>query len=316
MARILKISRRSLLRLTPVLALLPLGLLARRRDPDAGKLRVTVIDVGQGDSTLVETPGGHTLLMDGGGNSDELDADTTDIGLRIVLPYLRYRGIDRLDILALSHPHGDHVGGLAAVLREVQIGAVLDGTTLPYPSPAYTQFRDLLHQKNIPYQRAEQGMRLSFSDGVTATILNPPATVTQYGAQAVYGTGADDATINNYSLLLHLSYGRTSFLVTGDAEIQAEQSVLAAYPNLTVNVLRVGHHGSRNATGNDWLAQLRPEYAAISCGRHNTFGHPHPETLARLAAHNVSYYRTDHNGAIIFLSNGRTVTAHPYLPSS
>ena len=307
-------SRRRLLRLAP---LLPLGSLlwwglGRRQDPDAGKLRVTAIDVGQGDSTLIQTPGGRTILIDGGGTSDETDADASDVGVKIVVPFLSYLGLNRLDVLVLTHPHGDHVGGLAAVLRAQEIGTILDGTTLPYPSPAYSQFLTLVRRKGIPYARAVRGMRLDMGDGVSLRVLNPPPTPA-FGTAAVYGTGTDDAAINNYSASLLVQYGRTRFVLTGDAETEAEGVMLDAHADLACDVLKAGHHGSKNATGDDWLSRLQPRQAVISCGRHNRFGHPAPSTLARLDAHSVQTFRTDMQGAITFVSDGRTVTARPYL---
>ena len=307
-------SRRRLLRLAP---LLPLGsllwwALSRRPDPDAGKLRVTAIDVGQGDSTLIQTPAGRTILVDGGGASDEVGADADDVGARVVVPFLNYLGISRLDVLVLTHPHGDHVGGLAAVLRSVEVGTVLDGTLLPYPSPAYAQFLALVHGKAIPYARAVRGMTLDMGDGVTLSVLNPPPSPL-FGTAAAFGTGTDDAAINNYSASLLVRYGRTRFVLTGDAENEAEGAMLAAGGDLACDVLKAGHHGSKNATGDDWLSRLKPRQAVISCGRHNRFGHPAPSTLARLDAANIETFRTDRQGAIVFVSDGRTVTARPFV---
>ncbi len=273
---------------------------------------MTAIDVGQGDSTLIQTPGGRTLLIDGGGTSDESDPEEADVGARVVVPFLHYLGINRLDILVLTHPHGDHVGGLSAVLRASEIGTVLDGTTLPYPSPAYTQFLGLVKSKQIPYQRAVRGMTLDLGDGVSVEVLNPPAEPV-YGSAAQYGTGSDDATINNYSASLLVRYGRTRFVLTGDAQAEAEQAMLDSHADLACDVLKAGHHGSHNATGEPWLARLQPQMSVISCGRHNRFGHPAPATLARLAAHSVQTFRTDQQGAITFISDGKTVTARPFL---
>ena len=302
-------NRRLWIFLAAACALLGLGgwLIARPPRPDAGKLRVTVLDVGQGDSICVQTAGGRTILIDGGGSNDETQADQTDVGERVLLPFLRFQGINRLDIVVLTHPHGDHVGGLPAVLREVPVGVVLDGTRLPYPTPAYGAFLALIQQKHIPYQHAVRGMRLDLGDGAVADVLNPPA------QGFPYGTSGDNACVNNYSAVLRLSYGRTRFLLDGDAQMEAEASMLAAYPDLAADVLKCGHHGAGNATGDDWLARVRPRYAAISCGAHNLFGHPHPDTLARLAAHGVQTFRTDRNGAITFESDGKTVTAQPFL---
>lgn len=307
-------SRRRLLKLAP---LLPAGsllwwALTHHSDPDSGKLRVTAIDVGQGDSTLIQTPAGRTILIDGGGTSDETNADASDVGVKIVVPFLHFLGINRLDVLVLTHPHGDHVGGLAAVFRAQEIGTILDGTLLPYPSPAYTQFRALVRQKRIPYAQAVRGQTLDMGDGVVLHVLNPPTTPA-FGQSAEYGTGTDDATINNYSTSLLVEYGRTRFILTGDAETEAEGAMLDARADLACDVLKAGHHGSRNATSDDWLARLQPSHAVISCGRHNRFGHPAPATLARLDAHGVQTFRTDKQGAITFVSDGRTVTARPYL---
>lgn len=297
--------------------LLPAAALLRwlwPHEPDAGKLRVTAIDVGQGDSTLIVTPSGRTILVDGGGTSDEAQAADTDIGERVVVPFLRYGGIGRIDVLVLTHPHGDHVGGLSAVVRALDIGIALDGTTLPYPSPAYQQFCQELTRRGVPRHRAVRGMTLDMGDGVSLQALNPPANAL-YGSAAVYGTNADNATINNYSVGLRLVYGQTRFILTGDAQTDAEAQMCLAPDDLHADVLKCGHHGSRNASSDDWLARVRPRQAVISCGRHNRFGHPHPETLARLAAHNVQVFRTDHHGAVTFVSDGRTVTARTFLKS-
>jgi len=285
---------------------------SRRPDPDAGKLRVIAVDVGQGDCTLIITPSGRTILVDGGGTSDEAAAGDLDVGAKIVVPFLEYLGINLVDILVATHPHGDHVGGLSAVGRGPRIGTVLDGTMLPYPSPAYLGFRQEVAQRNISCARAVRGQTLDMGDGVHVTVLNPPGGA-EYGTAAAYGTGSDDATINNYSVGLQIDYGRTRFILTGDAQNEAEGAMLGAHPGLACDVLKAGHHGSRNATGEDWLTRLQPRFAVISCGRNNRFGHPAPSTLTRLGAHGIDVYRTDKQGAITFVSDGKTVIAKPYL---
>ena len=148
-----------------------------RPDPDAGKLRVTVLDVGQGDCILVETPTGRAMLVDGGGSNDESQVDSTDVGLRTVVPFLHYRGINRLDVVVLTHPHGDHCGGLTAVLREEPVGVVLDGTVLPYPSADYAAFRQEIQAAAhpLPTRRARDapGPRRR-RDGGLSSIPPPP----------------------------------------------------------------------------------------------------------------------------------------------
>jgi competence protein ComEC len=270
------------------------------------------VDVGQGDCTLIITPSGRTILVDGGGTSDEMAAGDTDVGTRTVVPFLEFLGINLIDVLVATHPHGDHVGGLSAVGRGPRIGAVLDGTMLPYPSPAYLEFRQEIAKRNVPCARAVRGQTLDMGDGVRVLVLNPPGSAA-YGMAAAYGTGSDDATINNYSVGLRIDYGRTRFILTGDAQNQAEGAMLGAHSDLACDVLKAGHHGSKNATGDDWLTRLQPRYALISCGRNNRFGHPAPSTLERLGAHGVQIFRTDHQGAITFVSDGQTVIARPFL---
>ncbi len=280
-----------------------------RPDPDAHKLRVCVLDVGQGDCIVVETPSGRTMVIDGGGVNDETrPEDGADVGERVVVPYLHTRGINRVDVLVLTHPHGDHVGGLPAVLRAQPVGAVLDGTVLPYPTPAYQAFLTGVQAHHIPYHHAARGMRLDLGDGVTADVLNPPLLGTPFGENP------DDATVNNYSVVLRLTYGRTHFLLTGDAETEAENDMLSACPDLSADVLKAGHHGAGNASSDAFLDRVHPHFAAISCGLHNHFGHPAPATMARLAVHGIQTFRTDHNGAVTFISDGQTVKAEPFVP--
>jgi len=276
-------------------------------DANRGKLTVTVIDVGQADCILVETPSGHAMLIDGGGSNDETQVDTRHVGLQTVVPYLRYRGIDRLDVVLLTHPHSDHCGGLPDILRSMPVGQVLDGTVLPYPTPPYEHFLQTVQQFKIPYRVARRGMRLDFQDGVTALIVNPPA------GGAAYGTTPDNTTMNNYSAVVRLTYGSTHILLDGDAQTEAEQNMLAAYTpsELTADVLKCGHHGAANATSDEWLTAVHPTYATISCGLHNHFGHPSPLTVARLQAHDIRTFVTAQSGAIVFVDDGQTITATP-----
>jgi len=271
---------------------------------------VCILDVGQGDCIVVETPSGRTMVIDGGGSNDETrPEDGADVGERVVVPYLHARGINHVDVLMLTHPHGDHVGGLLSVLREEQIGTVLDGTVLPYPTPAYQAFLAGVMGRHLPTRHACQGMHLDLGDGVSADVLNPPTSGT------LYGETPDNSTVNNYSVVLRLTYGRTHFLLMGDAEAAAEQALLDSGSDLSADVLKAGHHGAANASGEALLARVHPRYAAISCGRHNHFGHPAPATLARLASQGIQTFRTDQSGAVTFLSDGQTVEARPFIPS-
>ena len=159
-----------------------------------------------------------------------------------------------------------------------------------------------MRNRHIPYRRVLRGTHLDFGDGVRADALNPPPGLP-------YGTATDNATMNNYSAVFLLTYGHTYILLDGDAQLEAETNMLAAYPNLQADVLKCGHHGAANATSDAWLDRIHPKYAAISCGLHNSFGHPNPATLARLKAHGVQTYVTATDGAIVFVSDGVRVTA-------
>jgi beta-lactamase superfamily II metal-dependent hydrolase/DNA invertase Pin-like site-specific DNA recombinase len=259
---------------------------------------------------LIESPNGHTILIDGGGSNDEAAADPSNIGLKVVVPYLHYRGLDHLDLIMLTHPHGDHVGGLAAVLREERVSRVLDATRTPYPTPAYSAFLRMVRDRRVPYQHAVRGMHIDLGDGVRADVLNPPA----HGAP--YGSDIDNNTINNYSSVVLITYRDVRFLLDGDAQTEAENAIIADGDDIRADVLKCGHHGADNATSDAWLDRVRPRYAAISCGRHNHFGHPAPATLARLKSHGTEVFRTDQDGAIVFVSDGKTVEARKTLSAN
>ncbi len=272
-----------------------------------------MLDVGEGDSILVQTPSGRTLLIDGGGSrrpdagrgaTAGQYADEDPIGERVLMPELRRLGVSEINVLLITHPHGDHIGGLPAVLRDEKVDAVLDGTTLPYPSAGYRRLVANIRARALPYSPARRGDTLDFGDGVRGAVLNPPA-----GA-LTYGTAFDDKTINDYSAVVRLSYGRTVLLLDGDAEQEAEDDMLAHYPAgyLKAEALKAGHHGSRNASSDEWLSAVSPDVAVISCGKGNLFHHPHVETLERLAQHNIRTYRTDQNGTVTLVSDGKTVS--------
>lgn len=279
----------------------------------ARALTMTVLDVGQGDSIVLESPSGHTVVIDGGGQIESMrhmdEGGASDPGERVVVPFLRARGINRVDIVVLTHPHGDHVGGLRAVLRDENVGVVLDGQVQPYPSEAYAQFRQEIADEHIRAIKAMRGMRIDLGDGVTMDVLNPPP-------GTPYGIGTDDTTVNDDSIVLRVSYGKTRLMLDGDAEVEAEDNMLAAYPAsyLRANVLKCGHHGSRNASSDEWLDAVSPKIGVISCGLHNRFGHPHEESLERLSAHGVTLYRTDLDGAVTITDDGSHIAATSMIP--
>ncbi len=249
-------------------------------------LTITVLDVGQGDSILIESPSGKRILVDGG---------VKKMGERVVVPFLLKNGITRLDMVILTHPHEDHVGGLPAVLSKIKVDSVLD-TGFVYKSESYRRFLELIEKNKIKYHLARGGQTLNFDEEVSAKILHPTLPF-------LTETNSDN---NNVSIVFRLQYGKFSMLFTGDNEHEGEERILEMFPAsfLASNILKAGHHGSRTATSQPFLEAVNPRSAVISCGRRNKFKHPHKITLKRLNSHGVKIYRTDIGGAVVIKSDG------------
>ena len=249
------------------------------------------IDVGQGDSLLLITPDGRTLLVDGGGfgGGPRQAPQDFDIGEEVVSPALWAHGIRHLDVVALSHAHSDHMGGLPAVLRNFHPSELWVGNN-PRVA-AYTALLEEANRLGIRVRALRAGDVLALGEA-NLNVLAPFRD---------YVPGAEPT--NNDSLVLHMAYGGTSVMLEGDAEEPIEQAMLTE-PDLQSTVLKVGHHGSVTSTRPDFLARVTPQWAVISCGLHNRYHHPRQEVLAELQAAKVRTYVTDINGAACFQLDG------------
>ncbi|HOU92351.1 MAG TPA: MBL fold metallo-hydrolase, partial [Polyangiaceae bacterium] len=258
-----------------------------------GSLRVTLVDVGQGDAELVDLPDGSLMLIDGGG----FVGSPVDPGAQVLLPLLRARRRSRVDVAVLTHPHPDHLFGLATALQQVEVGEFWD-SGYGGPDGAGVEHRALLAllaQRGIPVRRpAELCGAVRRFGAATVEVLGPcPPT-------APPARSANDA-----SLVLRVRLGARSALLPGDAESSAEEALLARRGgDLRADLLKVGHHGSRTSTGERFLTAVAPEIATISTDARNRYGHPHDATLQRLAAHRVATYRLDRCGSVTWTTDG------------
>jgi competence protein ComEC len=250
-----------------------------------------MLDVGQGDATLLEFPGGEAMLVDGGG----FVGGSLDTGRRVLLPVLRARRRRRLDVVALSHPHPDHFSGLQSLVEQCEVGEFWDTGQgeREGAGPLYAKLLKTLRSRGVRVRRPDElcGQPRTFG-GARVEVLGPCPTF-------VPGRPANDN-----SLVLRIDHGQRSFLLVGDAEQAQETELLASGASLGADVLKVGHHGSRTSTSPEFLAQVGPRFATLSCGVRNRFGHPDPQTLANLRHAGTLALRLDRMGQVEFVSDG------------
>lgn len=275
------------------IALVAAEALARARGAPEGKLRVTFLDVGQGDAALVDLPDGTAILVDGGG----LVGSPIDVGARIVAPVLAARRRSELRAVVLSHPHPDHFLGLAAGLARARPGALWDTGQgeIEGAGPAYATFLAGLRGRGVPVKRPAELCGTQSFGGASVTVLAPcPGPVPDTGA-------------NDNSFVIRIAYGTRAVLLVGDAEHAEEAALLARGVDLRADVLKVGHHGSRTSSSPGFVAAVAPQVAVVSSGVRNRFGHPHPATLATLGAAGVRILRTDRVGNVVVTTDGTSL---------
>lgn len=264
------------------------------------EMQVHFIDVGQGDSALVITPHGRAFMVDTGGVRE----GSYDIGSRVDVPYLLHYGVKKLDYIFLTHAHDDHAGGVKGILTKIPVGAIGIGHegAGDYLKTFGTGELGKIKKLMVPLQ---EGSSIEL-DGVRIDMLYSPESRKVQESQL-------QATGNEFSNLIRVSYGEASFLFTGDLIVEQEQQVLANGTNVASTVLKVGHHGSRTSSSQEFLTAVNPGWAVISCGYNNSFGHPHKEILNRLTScTKAEILRTDQQGAIVFRTDGKSIKVESF----
>ena len=298
----------------------------RTQPPPAsgGELTIRILDVGpiNGDSILISSPAGKTVLIDAG--------DTTKG--KAVVEALKRNNVQQIDYFIATHPHPDHIGGATEVFKAVKVLNVIDNGQLPSvapqatpapkqkqpapkPAPApnrratkatsltqfYDDYKAAVNSSGAHYETAKQGTKYDLGGGALLTILAPSE---PFFTKDKMSTGGNETNAN--SIVARLDYGSFSMLLTGDAEEQTEHRLLTKDLDLQTKVIKISHHGSKYATSKDFLDRVKPEVAIVSCGAWNRYGHPAQAVLDRLKAANVKLYRTDLQGEITITTRGKT----------
>ena len=257
-------------------------------DPTSSKtLEVYVLDVGQGDCIFLLSPDGRTMLIDTG------EAQYYSV----IESFLKNKGIEKLDVVIATHPHNDHIGSMDRVIENYDIGKFYM-PEIAHTTETYNNMLSALREKGITPRTVYGSKKAQLSwgdDDVTIRFLSP-------------FEAAEYDSINDESIVLRVEYGKTSVLLTGDAETYAESVMLANLPeeDLAATVLKLGHHGASTSTSEVFLKAVSPQIAVVSAGADNDYGHPHEETLALLQKYGIPLYRTDENGTIRIVLDGKT----------
>lgn len=254
----------------------------------SNRVRISVLDIGQGDSILVQGPTGIQMLIDGGPDHSVLRELPREMGL-----------LDRsIDFMVETHPDKDHIAGLAYVLNDYAVSYFMS-PGIPDKTQAFVAVNDAVAKEpGIKTFTARRGMRIHLGGGAYADVLYPDRDVSMLAT-------------NEGSTVLHIVYGKTSFMMTGDLPSDKEEYLVGLDANdseLQSDVLKAGHHGSKNSSSDTWLAAVHPNIVAISAGKGNTYGHPNPEAIARIKNEGARIMSTIDSGTLDYISDGNTIT--------
>lgn len=249
---------------------------------DQRLFEISVLDVGQGDAILFETPTGQVMLVDGGPDKTILRR------LGEELPFWERR----IDIIVVTHPHEDHYGGFESIIERYAVGVLLL-TGIEARSQSYQQFIKTIQEKNIPIYVVEKPEQVSLGE-VRVTIIYPDHSLKNHWL----------SNLNNSSIVTKVSYKEMDILLSGDAEEEEEAELVGLGTNLTADILKVGHHGSDTSSTEAFIQAVKPEIAVISSGKGNKYGHPSLRTIKRLERFGISVRRTDTEGTIHFKTDG------------
>ncbi len=278
-----------------VVAVVDLLLIGSLFDGEAEhRLRVTYLDVGQGDAALIEFPTGEHILIDAGPKTFSYDA-----GEKVIVPFLKRHSISQLNAIVITHPHDDHVGGAPSVMKSMSVARMID-TGQREQSDIFREYNE--YEKVTPYQQARAGIELLHIPNARLYVLEPVPSFLDKDSSDGY------PDLNNTSVVFKLQYGNTSFLFVGDAEVPVERHLDAVYGGfLRSDVLKAGHHGSSTSSSEEFLANVHPKEVVVSVGKFNKFHHPSRKVIERFQQMGAEVHRTDAEGAIIFESDGFTV---------
>lgn len=248
-----------------------------------GNLQVSYLDVGQGDSTYIKV-NDYDILIDAGPRSD---SDK-------LMKQLEEKNIDDFEMIIATHPHEDHIGGMAKVFEKYKVESFYM-PKVQHTTKTFENMVNAVNKEGIKIKPIKEGMNFELGEGAGMQVYSP-----------IYESYEE---LNDYSPILKLTFGETDLIFTGDAEAHAEEEVVAKYPqNLKAEVLKFGHHGSSTSSTDEFIKSVNPQYGIISCGVDNKYGHPHRETLDKISKYNIKSYRTDKQGEITLISDGKNLS--------